>query len=55
MLSEYIVCHINLGNVFKSMMRLEHIYVTSELCKLKAVAFMQQWTGVYIVTFTLSL
>ena len=24
MLSEYIVCHINLGNVFKSMMRLEH-------------------------------
>ena len=27
MLSEYIVCHINLGNVFKSMMRLEHIYL----------------------------
>ena len=26
MLSEYIVYHINLGNVFKSMMRLEHIY-----------------------------
>ena len=25
MLSEYIVRHINLGNVFKSMMRLEHI------------------------------
>ena len=53
MLSEYIVCHINLGNVFKSMMRL--YYVASELCKLKAVTFMQQWTGVYIVIFTLSL